>query len=710
MSDTRNRPLTSGSARIQRSPGGIAHEIGDLHRLLVESVEDYAIFALDVNGNILSWNAGAQRIKGYTADEAVGRHFSMFYPPERVAEKFPDFELKEAARTGRFEDEGWRIRKDGSRFWANVVITALHNAEGKLVGYAKVTRDLSERRKAEEALRISEERFRLLVQGVKDYAIFGLDPTGHVSTWNEGAQRIKGYTADEIIGKHFSVFYPPEDIASGKPERELEIATRTGRYEEEGFRVRKDGKRIWASVLITALRNSDGALIGFAKVTRDLTERRAAEEKALEDARRVAAEETGRRLAEAAKRRTEELQVLTAALAGTHTVAEVANIVFTVGMPAIGATAGALGMIEESGRAIRIVADAGYNQLPERLKRVGLDENYPTSDAASTGKSIVCRSRAERDQRYPGLAEFLAPYDSMIAVPLAARGRTVGAFVSHRVAAHELTDAEIEFTEAFAQHVAHALERADLYEAEKKARARADEANLAKSEFLAAMSHELRTPLNAIAGFAELLRLGVRGPVNAKQVEDLDRIKRSQQHLLGIINDILNFAHIEAGQTTYEYGDVGLREVMISTGEMMAPLAAGKGLRFTVDGCAPDLTAWADKSKVEQILVNLLSNAVKFTGKGSVTMSCDGKSLPSVEITVQDTGPGIPAGQVERIFEPFVQVGRSLTSSREGTGLGLAICRDLARAMGGDVSVESSEGKGSTFTLRLPAHAVASKP
>src|ERR1043165_5558009 len=175
-----------------------SYELGDLHRLLVESVQDYAIFALDPGGYILSWNAGAERFKGYTADEIIGKHFSIFYPYERIASGFPEYELREAARTGRFEDEGWRLRKDGTRFWASVVITSLRDSTGALVGYARVARALTEPRAAEEALRLSEERFRQLVQGVRDYAIFMLDPTGRIATWNEGAQRIKQYTAEEI--------------------------------------------------------------------------------------------------------------------------------------------------------------------------------------------------------------------------------------------------------------------------------------------------------------------------------------------------------------------------------------------------------------------------------------------------------------------------------------------------------------------------------
>jgi PAS domain S-box-containing protein len=243
-------------------------------RLLVQSVHDYAIFMLDSSGRVSTWNAGAQRIKGYSEAEIIGRHFSLFYPPHVAATGKCDHVLDVAAREGRFEEEGWRLRKDGSRFWASVTITALRSPEGVLVGFAKVTRDLTARREAEEESR----RFRLLIETVEDYAIFIIDPSGYVSTWNPGAERIKGYTAAEIVGKHFSVFYPPEVDASAKCARELEIASEDGRFEEEGWRVRKDGSRFWASVTITALRDPEGALIGFAKVTRDLTARRAAEE------------------------------------------------------------------------------------------------------------------------------------------------------------------------------------------------------------------------------------------------------------------------------------------------------------------------------------------------------------------------------------------------------------------------------------------------
>jgi PAS domain S-box-containing protein len=533
---------------------GVMVEPANLHRLLVDRVRDYAIFALDPRGYILSWNEGAERLKGYTADEIIGQHFSVFYPPEDQAAGKMDRLLEIARTAGRVEDDGWRVRKDGRRFWANVLITALRDDNGELVGFAKVTRDLTERRAAEEKVRASEERFRLLVQSVKDYAIFMLDPLGNIATWNPGAERLKGYTTEEIIGSHFSKFYRPEDVAAGKPENELRVALSAGHYEEEGWRVRKDGSLFWANVVIAPVRDADGTLAGFAKVTRDLTERHLADQRALEDARRIAAEEAARDVA------------------------------------------------EQRAHELRALAEQLHTQSEELARRS----------------------------------------------------------------------------------------------------AEAESANRAKSEFLAAMSHELRTPLNAIGGYTQLLELGVSGPLTAGQREQLMRIQRSQQHLLGIINDLLNFSRIEAGRIAYQLSRVSLHEVVHAVARMIAPQAADRQLKLTVGSCVETAVAEADRPKVEQIVLNLLSNAVKFTGEGGgVELSC-GEAREMVWLKVRDTGIGIPAEQIEAIFAPFVQVGRSLANPKEGAGLGLAISRELARAMRGDLTVESTEGVGSTFTLLLP--------
>lgn len=251
-------------------------------RVMVEGVRDYAIFMLDTTGHIISWNDGAKRIKGYSANEIIGKHFSTFYTSEDLEDKKPERELRIAIATGKYEEEGWRVRKNGSVFWANVVITALFNEQNKLIGFSKVTRDLTERKENEEMLRQSEERYRSLVEQVTDYGIFMLDEKGRIISWNEGAKRIKGYEPNEIIGKYFSIFYPEEDILNGKPAHELRVARSEGKYEEEGWRIKKDGSLFWASVVITSVYNNDGVLLGFSKVTRDLTERKESE-KALRD-------------------------------------------------------------------------------------------------------------------------------------------------------------------------------------------------------------------------------------------------------------------------------------------------------------------------------------------------------------------------------------------------------------------------------------------
>jgi PAS domain S-box-containing protein len=361
--------------------------------------------------------------------------------------------------------------------------------------------------------------YGLLVESVQDYAIFALDPKGYILTWNIGAARLKGYRADEIIGKHFSIFYPPEDIARGKTEWELEVAEREGRFEDEGWRVKKDGSQFWANVIITALRAPTGELVGFAKVTRDLTERKSAEERAVRDASRLAA-------AEAASR--------------------------------------------------------------------------------------------------------------------------------------------------------------------------------TKSDFLATMSHELRTPLNAIGGYAELIEMGVAGPISDEQRSYLARIRSSQQHLLAIINDLLNYSRSEAGQLSYDMRRISLHDVVERALPMTTPQATAKGIAITHGPCTPAVDAWGDQQKVEQILLNLLSNAVKFTPDGGRVMVSCAIDDDHGTITVSDTGPGIPADKFEAIFEPFVQLGRSLTTQSQGTGLGLAISRDLARAMRGDLAVGDTPGGGATFTLSLP--------
>ena len=275
------QPLKEHSPKIVE-PAYEDHE----QRLIdaIKGIKDYAIFILDANGIIRTWNAGAQRINGYLSEEIIGQHFSIFYPQEAKAKEHPQYELKVAREIGRFEEEGWRLRKNGERFWANVVITAFYDRLGQLTGFSKVTRDLTERKLIEDQLRqskleadIAKENYRLLIESVKDYAIIRLDPQGIIRSWNTGAERIMGYRADEVLGQHFSQFYPLDDVENGKCDFELKYAEMETVFEGEGWRIRKDGTKFWANLILTCLRNDQGDLVGFSKITRDITNRKDAE-------------------------------------------------------------------------------------------------------------------------------------------------------------------------------------------------------------------------------------------------------------------------------------------------------------------------------------------------------------------------------------------------------------------------------------------------
>ena len=499
-------------------------------RLLVESVRDYAIFMLDPQGHVLTWNAGAERLKGYRAAEIIGQHFSRFYPADTLKAGLPARELEVAEATGTFEDEGWRVRKDGTLFWANVVVTALRDGSGTLVGFAKVTRDLTQRRDHEESLRQSEERFRLLVEGVSEYAIFMLDVNGFVASWNAGAQRIKGYAANEIIGRHFSTFYPVDVRESGWPEHELQVAAETGRFLDEGWRIRKDGSRFWAAVTITALRDSHQRLIGFAKLTRDLT----------------------------GQKRTEALEI------------------------------------------------AGE-------------------------------------------------------------------------------------------------EREQILEAERKARMEAQRVTRLKDEFLATLSHELRTPLSSILGWTQVLKLKADGMKPADLRRAVDVIDRNARAQVRLIEDLLDLNRIMAGKVRLDLKPVSLLDIAQSVVESVGPEAKAKGIAIEARLDRDTPLVRGDSDRLQQVVWNLLSNAIKFTAKGGRVEVVLERAGTSTVLSVSDTGIGIPETFLPRVFDRFSQNDASTTRSFGGLGLGLAISKQLVELHGGTIRASSpGEGRGSTFSVDLP--------
>ena len=439
-------------------------------------------------------------------------------------------------------------------------------------------------------------------------------------------------------------------------------------------------------------------------------------ERLLVESEQLRADAVGARAeAEQARERTERLQALTAALAGARTLDDVARVVVAETVAALGARTGSLAVRGADDGTLRLASTFGYPApMPASVLVQRLDLPSPLTECFRTCAPIWIERRDGPhglDVRYPPTVWVWDKLGvtSGASIPLIAAGEAVGVICFAFSEPRTFPDSERDFLLALGRQAALAVDRARLSDAERTARDEAEAANQGKSEFLAVMSHELRTPLNAIGGYAELIEMGIRGPVTELQRADLSRIQKSQRHLLGLVNSVLDFAKVDAGAVSYDLADVLLSEVLATCEALIAPQAESKHIMLTFSCVDASLAARADHKKVERVVLNLLSNAVKFTEPhGSVTVAC-GRQVehsgnePRVIVTITDTGRGIPPDQIERVFQPFVQVDAKLTRTQEGTGLGLAISRDLARGMQGDLTVTSTAGAGSTFTLALPA-------
>ncbi len=558
---------------------------------------------------------------------------------------------------------------------------------------------------AQDALRRSEERYRDLVARTPAI-VCELAPDGTTQYVNAMVTPLLGYRPSELLGRMWwAMLCPARDAANvaGLTRRfiqgsvtdlELTVVTREG-----------EGKTLlWNSTNRFA---SDGSLEAVVAFGVDVSERK----RAAEGAHRLAVEQAARAEAEIAENRAallaEASRVLGSSLDCETTLASVAGLV----VPTFGDWC-AVDMLAEDGTQRRI---AVRHRDPEKVRWAEeLHRRYPPDPAAPHGVQAVLRTGVS--EFYPETTEIIAAgardeqhlnelkqigLQSVIIVPLASRGRVMGAItLASAESGRRYDDSDLRVAEDLAQRVAVAVEHARLYQEASAARAEAEDANMAKSQFLASMSHELRTPLNAIAGYVQLLEEGISGPVNDKQLEYLRRTRRSQEHLLGLINDVLNFAKLEAGKVQFELAEIPLRETLAEVDDLISPQVGSKGLGYENKGCLTTIIVRADREKLRQILLNLMSNAVKFTPAGGrITVEC-GVLGGSASITVRDTGIGIPADKVEAVFEPFVQVGKHL--NREGTGLGLSISRELARAMQGDLVATSTVGKGSAFTVTVP--------
>jgi PAS domain S-box-containing protein len=616
-------------------------------QLLIEAVSDYAICMLDREGHVVSWNTGAQQIKGYSADEIVGQHFSRFFTPDDQAKQVPERNLREAEATGRCASEGWRVRKSGERFWALAVLQPIRDHAGHLIGFAKITRDLTERMATQERLLESERRFRLLVEGVIDYAIYMLDPSGIITNWNAGAQRLKGYSADEIIGQHFARFFSREERAAGLPYRILDIAAREGRHEAEGWRYRKDGSRFWASAIIDAIRDETGKLIGFAKVTRDITERRAAQE-ALRESER-------------------QFRLLVA-----------------------GVTDYALFMLALNG----IVTN--WNAGAERIKGYKADEiighhfsRFYTETDRMAGLPARALQTAMTEGRFEAegwrVRKDGSPFWANVIIDkIRDENGTLIGFAKITRDITERRKAQIALQEA--QH-----QRAQAQKME------------ALGQLTGGVAHDFNNLLMVVSGYARILRRLVGD--DAKGLRAIEAIELAAQQGQSLTRQLLSFARRQPVNPRV----VALGERIEAVRAMLASSISASA-SVVIDVPADIWSVRVDVSELELALLNIALNSRDAMPQGGViTITAENVRLRRedtphglagefVALSISDTGLGIAPDVLPKVFEPFF----TTKGSSKGSGLGLAQVHGFAHQSGGTVTAQSTLGKGTTVTLYLP--------
>ncbi|MFL5344756.1 MAG: PAS domain S-box protein [Hyalangium sp.] len=648
-------------------------------RLLVGSVHDYGVFMVSTQGEVESWNQGAQRLKGYRAQEIVGSTISHFFPEEERQKRTPERLVEQALANGSATYEGWLVRKGGAQFWGLVTLSAVEDENGQLRGISNVARDLSERKKVEEALRNSEERLRLLIDSLQDFGVFMVSPDGYVASWSPGAERMKRYTAAEAIGMPISVFFRAEELEKGVLERLLQRAGAEGRAEFEGWMVRKGGAMFWASLVLSAVRDPDGRLRGFSNVARDLTERMLTERAMafLADVGTVLAGSLDYQttLDTVARLATRELaQACIVEIVDDPSIQPVAVAHVDPGQERI--VQKAMRSLPSESQLARGVAHVVHTGQPELMPDI--------SDAGWVGEALGLEN--------PNILRDLG-VQSYMCVPLTARGKTFGAMLFLAARDRHYSSDEPLLAAELARRGALAIDNARLYE-------QAQTAVRMREEVLAVVSHDLRNPLGTIqAGAAQLLSETQEADQPSKTKRIAQRIRRASDRMIHMIRDLLDFSSIEVGQLRIDLAEHDVDELVTESIELLQPSADEKEVRLAKELDSSLLKVRCDRERIMQVLSNLIGNAIKFTDSGGVVKVRTRGERTRVVFSVSDTGPGIAEEDRAHIFDRYWQAKRR---ARESLGLGLAISKAILESHGGTIWVESMVGQGATFLFSIP--------
>jgi len=683
-------PFSAGSGQYtmavcRRLDAALARTQMQIHAVL-ESVRDYAINLLDAHGRILTWNEGSRRIHGMTSSEALGKNFSIFFLPEQVVQGEPERVLEEAAHAGYLHTAGWRVGAEGAQIWAEVDYAVIRDPSGQLTGFTCVLHDMTAHKQADEFLRQanralveSEERFRLLVEPVKEYAIYMLDPEGRVVTWNEGAERSKGYREDEVLGRHFSMFFLPEDVEAGLPEQELAAASREGRFEKEGWRMRKDGSKFWALLTLTAIRGVDGELRGFAKVTRDMT----ANKDAVEAMRNLNAQ-------------LERYRVM------VESIDEYA--IYTLD---------AEGLITSWGKGSQKVSGIGpeqalgrhYSMFNSSADIAGGVAEQELAEAARLGRLVTDRWRVLLDgSRVWSSGALTSIRDE--------EGKLTGFIrVARDMTQQKLLEESLErLTEELEQRVAERTRQLESTVMELRHKNEEVEA------FVYIVSHDLRAPLVNLMGFARELdgssarlkklleQIALPEPPSQEILEILETDLPSAVHFISqsslkferLIDALLSLSR--HGRQIYRIEKVDVEELVNNAVTTFQQSISEAGAQVEV-GRVPAVEA--DLTALGQVFSNLIGNSLKYRSpERPLKVKIGGREEGGmVRYWVSDNGLGIPKSGKDRLFQVFQ---RFHPQQAQGDGMGLAIVHRIVERHGGRIWAESEEGKGTTFCFTLP--------